>query len=133
MSARTLGYPREMGWWIAGKLPELPHVNVIPRDPGGRRCAAADADYYEVHVCPVATPGPAELDVIEEAMRAWPGCFRVTRVGFEGEPETLFRESTMAYKIADPDWPTRAKASDVYTRPMVWALIRDEESAGSPS
>lgn len=127
MSTRTLPYPAELERWMAREMPDMPHVRVIPRDKDGRKCAAWEADCYEVHVCPVATPSPSQFDGLEVALRAWPGCYRVTRVGWEGEPATLTRESTKVYKIADPGWPTKSRASDVYTRPMVWALIGDPE------
>jgi hypothetical protein len=130
VSTRNLPYPREMEIWLADKLPaargSYNHVGVYPKGKDGRRCAAWAADYYEVHVCPAASSDP--LEPIVEALKSWPGCFRTTRVGWEEKPAAdWWKEPTRVYKIADPDWPTKSKADDVYTRPMVWALISDPE------
>jgi hypothetical protein len=130
MSTDTLPYPAQMRDWLSGALPGRPHVGVIPRDPAGRKCAALGAAYYEVHACPVASG--ERLAEIEAVLRSWPGCFRLTRVGWIGEPETLTRSSTLCYQITDPDWPTTARANDIYTRPMIWALIRDPDAAQTP-
>lgn len=138
MSTRTLPGPREMETWLSRQLPaargSYNHVSAYPKDAAGRKCAAAAADYYEIHVCAVATSDP--LEPIEEALKAWPGCFRTTRVGWEEEPATdWWKEPAKVYKIADPDWPTKSRAADVYERPMVWALIGDppeeENESGS--
>ena len=127
MRTNTLPYPRQMEQHLAGVVPvadgDYNHINIIPRDEDGRKSAAWCAAYYEVKVCPVATGG--DLAPIEMALSRYPGSFRTTRIDWYGEPETLYRHSTRVYKIADPDWPTALRANDVYTRPMVVALIAD--------
>ena len=67
---------------------------------------------------------------------------RVTRAGWERDEaaaegsrvrRTLYQHtaedgSVMVYRLADPEWPTKSGAKDIYTRPMVWALIADPEN-----
>ena len=79
MSTRELPDPAAMGRQITRKMPRSSHVTVIPRDRDHHQCPARAADYYEVHIYPVAIWPPSVFDDIKTAIRAWPGCFQVTQ------------------------------------------------------
>lgn len=148
MSTRTLPDPaqleKDLNRYLLRRC-DGPHVSARPIGRDGRRSAAWAADCYEIHVCPVVSS--QDLDPIEAVLRAWADerhyqVVRVTRAGWErseraieGAPvrRTLYRYtaedgSVMVYRLADPDWPTKSSAKDIYTRPMVWALIADPEN-----
>ena len=69
MSTRELPDPAAMGRQITRKMPRSSHVTVIPRDRDHHQCPARAADYYEVHIYPVAIWPPSVFDDIKTAIR----------------------------------------------------------------
>jgi len=120
MSTNTLPLPSELRRELAAKLPPMyGRLTVTPRDKAGRKCPAMRAAWYEVAAW-YAEMGTS-LDDLEEALRAWPGCVRTTRVGAYG-------------KVRDEDWPGFARRYNPSwnpLRPQVLALIADPPQDGS--
>lgn len=100
--------PRPVADQLTYELPGIRrhgYVQVTPRDPSGRRCAAWDAAYY------IATGTP--LDELEAALRARPGTARTTQVTAGGQAR-------------DADWPGFARRRDRRgLRPQVLAMVAD--------
>lgn len=129
MTTYNLGYPADLRRRLEATLPrELgkyrPQVNVTPRDRDEKRCAAYEADHYEVH----AHYSPSDRDLLgplEEALKAEPGVYLTTQVyGVPGQGN-LF---------TNPGWPPalgtrRRDRNDL--RAQVIALIRDEDAPGA--
>jgi hypothetical protein len=103
---------------------ELPHrdgamlgVRVTPRDRAERRCAAYDADHYEVQAYYTRTDHDA-LDLLEKAIAELPGVYLTTQVVSERDRNA----------VTNPEWPvplgiSRRGFHDL--RPQVLALISD--------
>lgn len=113
MSTHTLPGPARLRDQLRYLVDDAGYVQVTPRDKDGRRCAAWDAEWYEVAAFYMYTGTP--LDPLEEKLRALPGVCRTTQVQAEGQAR-------------DPDWPGFARRYNPgYNplRPQVLALIAD--------
>jgi hypothetical protein len=115
MSTCTLPYPCQLRDQLKDELPDIRgrgSVKVTPRDRDGRRCAAWDAEFYEVAAYYVATG--TSLDRLEAALRARIGTVRTTQI--TGNPA----------QIRDADWPGFARRRDRQSlRLQVLAMIAD--------
>lgn len=115
MSTRTLPSPSQLRDQLKDELPDIRgrgRVEVTPRDRDGRRCAAWDAEFYEVAAYYVAMG--TSLDRLEAALQARIGTVRTTQI--TGNPA----------EIRDADWPGFARRCDRQSlRPQVLAMIAD--------
>lgn len=122
MTTYRLPYPAELVRKLQGSLPRetaggMLCVRVTPRDRDQRRCAAYDADHYEVQAF-YTTMSPALLGELEAALAEVPGVYLTTQVCGAGDRNT----------VINPAWPAalgerRRAFHDL--RPQVLALIRD--------
>jgi hypothetical protein len=104
----SLPRPRETGSLV---------IRVTPRDRAERRCAAYDADHYEIQAY-YTTTNPDALDRLEKALRELPGVSATTQ----------FRGQGGRTEVTNPDWPVRlgTRRRDLHMlRPQVMALIAD--------
>lgn len=123
MTTYRLGYPSELKRELHAVLPRQnemhpPVVRVTPRDRAEHRCAAYDADHYEVHVYYVPKTDTDELDRLEKALGEVSGVYLTTQV----------RRMPGSNAVTNPEWPARLGTSrrdlgDL--RPQVLALIGD--------
>ena len=101
--------PRETAWGMLC-------VRVTPRDRAQRKCAAYDADHYELQAF-YTTMSPEPLDRLETALAEVCGVYLTTQV--RGQERNA---------VMNPEWPAalgerRRGFHDL--RPQVLALIRD--------
>lgn len=123
MTTYRLGYPSELKRVLQAVLPRrngvhMPIVRVTPRDSDHRRCAAYDADHYELQVYYVPTTEPNDLDRLEKALGEVSGVRLTTQV----------RRLLGRNAVTNPDWPDRlgiSRRSIHDLRPQVLALISD--------
>jgi hypothetical protein len=128
LSAYRLGLPSDFKRRLQASLPAYSGVPVsvgdpVPRNRQERRCAAYEADHYEVRAF-YTTVSRESLDMLEEALKAVPGVYATTQVRRASDRVTAPNVFT------NPDWPPplgteRRDRNDL--RPQVLALIRDEE------
>jgi hypothetical protein len=127
VTTHKLGMPADLKRQLEYALPRQhgkypPAVRVTPRDHRERRCAAYDADHYEVQAYYTTTSADS-LSVLEEALKAVPGVYATTQVR-AGDPG-VSRKNT----FTSPDWPLplgTARLGRDDLRPQVIALIRDD-------
>jgi hypothetical protein len=119
MSTRTLPSPAQLRDELKYSLPGIRlhggYVQVTPQDREGRRCAAWEAEWYEIAAYYIEMGRP--LDELEAALKAWPGVIRTTQV--TGYPA----------QVRDADWPgfTRRRGTDDL-RPQVLAHVGDPQT-----
>lgn len=121
MSTHRLPYPAELVRKLQVTLPRETAwgslcVRVTPRDQAQRKCAAYEADHYELQAF-YTTMSPDPLDRLEAALAGMPGVYMTTQVRGTGHNVVI-----------NPDWPAalgehRRGFQDL--RPQVLALIRD--------
>jgi hypothetical protein len=121
MTTYRLGFPSDLKRKLQNSLPR-PHgagslvVLVTPRDCAERKCAAYDADHYEIQAY-YTTTDPDALDLLEKALHELPGVSATTQVRGRERNE-----------VTNPDWPTclgiRRRGFHML-RPQVIALIAD--------
>lgn len=124
MTTYHLPYPADLAKTLQGTLPRetalgMLCVRVTPRDHAQRRCAAYDADHYEVQAF-YTSMNPDALERLEAALAALPGVYSTTQVrGHGGNDRNT---------VLNPEWPAalgerRRGFHDL--RPQVLALIHD--------
>jgi hypothetical protein len=123
MTTHCLPYPAELVRNLQGVLPRqtcwgMLCVRVTPRDGAYRKCAAYEADHYEVQAF-YTTMSPDPLDQLEAALAELPGVYKTTQL------REVDRGTNM---LGNPTWPAalgqrRRGFHDL--RPQVLALIRD--------
>lgn len=94
-----------------------PVVQVTPRDRGGRKCPAYEADHYEVRAFYTTTDADS-LDLLEKALREMPGVYVATQV----------RRVRGRNEVTNSEWPAAAgtvRRGFHDLRPQVIALIAD--------
>lgn len=122
MTTHRLPYPAELVRKLQGILPRqaawgMLYVRVTPRDLHQRKCAAYEAEHYELQAF-YTTMSPNSLDRLEAAVAELPGVYVTTQVRGEKDRNT----------VMNPVWPAalgerRRGFHDL--RPQVLALIRD--------
>lgn len=122
MTTHRLPYPADLAKNLQGALPRETAwgalcVRVTPRDHAQRKCAAYEADHYELAAF-YTTMSPDPLDQLETALAEVPGVYVTTQVRGEKDRNT----------VINPMWPDalgvrRRGFHDL--RPQVLALIRD--------
>lgn len=123
MTTYRIGTPSEVKRWLLGALPPqggtcLPVVRVQPRDRRERKCAAYEADHYEVQAF-YTTTGSESLARLEAKVRELPGVYVTTQVCGRGRGGN---------EVTNPAWPLRlgpSRRGFHQLRPQVIALIRD--------
>lgn len=121
MSTYRLGYPSGLINQLQHSLPRPRGtgslvVRVTPRDRAERKCAAYDADHYEIQAY-YTTTDPDALDHLEKALRELPGVSVTTQV-----------RGRECNEVTNPDWPVQLGARRRgfhLLRPQVMALIAD--------
>jgi len=99
-------------------------VRVTPRDSAHRKCAAWNADHFEVQAY-YTTTGPDALDLLERALQELPGVYLTTQVRGPGRNQ-----------VTNPEWPAALGASRrgfFDLRPQVVALISRAGVGASPA
>lgn len=121
MTTYQIGLPsmlkRDLEWVLPPLDGAILGVRVTPRNRTERRCAAYDADHYEVQAYYTRTDRDA-LDLLEIALAKLPGVYLTTQVVRECDRNA----------VTNPKWPislgvNRQGLHDL--RPQVFALIRD--------
>lgn len=119
MKTHRIGYPSELKRQLEGVLPGRERtlvVRVTPRDRAHRKCAAWNADHYEVQAYYAVTSREA-LDVLEKALGDVPGVYLTTQVRGAGQ---------IRNEVTNPGWPAALGTSRRglhELRPQVLALI----------
>jgi hypothetical protein len=122
VSTYRLGFPSDLKYRLQNYLPRRHEtgslvVLVTPRDRADRKCAAYDADHYEIQAYYTTTDSDA-LDLLEKALRELPGVSATTQV----------RGGRERNEVTNPDWPAQLGARRRgfhMLRPQVMALIAD--------
>ena len=130
MTTYTLGLPAQLRDRLQRLLPRYTGypavVRVIPLNAKHKRCAAYEADHYQVQAY-TYTYNRDHLNDLEAALKAEPGVYATTQV------HTL-RDATgtLVNVFTNPDWPPPlgiARRDRNSLRPQVMALIKDPEEA----
>jgi hypothetical protein len=135
MSTIKLLYPGALKNQLRDKLPrdqagQRPAILITPRSHDHRRCAAYEADYYEVQAYYVNS----SLDLLgplERALRAIPGVYSTTWVC--PAPPEAGRPLLIGNTFTNPAWPAElgvGRRGWRRLRVQVIALIRDPEDTG---
>lgn len=122
MTTYRIGMPselkRQLQCVLARQCGRTPIVRVTPRDRAERKCAAYDADHYEVQAYYYAmSDDPDSLAPLEKALRELPGVYITTQVRGQRRNE-----------VTNPEWPAALGSSRRgfhELRPQAIALIRD--------
>jgi hypothetical protein len=125
MSTLRLGMPADLKRRLEHSLRSgtrhRPVVRVTPRDHRERKCAAYEADHYEVQAY-YTTTSAGSLSVLEEVLRSVPGVYATTQV------RAIDPGASLANTFTNPAWPpalgTRRRDRD-RLRPQVIAFIKD--------